>query len=115
MNFHAVDPRFQKPMGAPKLGNNYYGPPPDDQERLDQYPEHQIAKGAYRDTGCSVMVSPCLECPLPRCLEDLPEGFLRDDRNAQIRSMHKQGKPIAEIASKFGVATRTVHRVCKPT
>ena len=68
--------------------------------------------------GCAVMLNPCLECVLPRCVEDMPGTWrqtARNDRNAEIRKLHKQGKPIAEIASKFGVATRTVHRVCKPT
>jgi hypothetical protein len=66
----------------------------------------------YRDTGCAVY-SECLECPLPRCIEELPNGKqrVRSLRRAiAIDKLHKKGKSLDVIAVRFNVSVRTVYR-----
>ncbi len=69
----------------------------------------------YRDEGCEVFPS-CLNCPLPRCLEEEPRGrqklrgMVRASRMAELK---KQGKSTEEIALLFGVSPRTVRRALR--
>lgn len=68
----------------------------------------------FRDTGCEVYPS-CLRCPLPRCRYDEP-GWLqreeRDSRDAEVLHLkQRQALSVDEIAGRFGVSTRTVHRI----
>lgn len=77
---------------------------------LDRLPEMM----AFRDTGCDVHPA-CLTCPLPQCRYDEPgwrqreERLERDAEIARMRARH--GLSVEELAARFGVSTRTVHRV----
>lgn len=69
----------------------------------------------WRDEGCEAYPA-CLECPLPRCLEEVPRG--RQRLRSRLRAQHmaqlkKEGKSVAEIAQLFGVSQRTVQRAIK--
>jgi hypothetical protein len=69
---------------------------------------------AYRDTGCKVSPS-CLQCPLPRCKYDDPAWYRRyrlRGRNHQVWQTHQAERAtIFELAHRFGVSPRTIHRV----
>ena len=77
--------------------------------RSDTLPENT----RYKDDGCDVSSS-CLGCPLAKCRYDDP-GFLqrenRRSRDEEIFRLRQQQVPIVNIAKKFGISTRTVHRV----
>jgi hypothetical protein len=69
----------------------------------------------WRDEGCAVFVS-CLNCPLPRCVEEEPRGQQRlrlAARNKQMVELRQGGKSIKEIADLFGVSCRTVERALR--
>ena len=70
----------------------------------------------YRDDGCEVSFS-CLDCPLPICKFDDPGWLQRESRQnrdeAMIRARGTERLSVAEIAHRFDVSTRTVHRVLK--
>ena len=78
--------------------------------RLDTLPEHS----KYRDAGCEVARS-CLDCTLPLCKYDDPGWLQRESRRnrdeAILRARHGEDLSVAAVASRFGVSTRTVHRV----
>lgn len=66
----------------------------------------------WRDEGCEFYTS-CLNCPLPRCVEDEPRGQQRLRMAARKRRMvelRQRGKSVKEIAELFGVSRRTVQR-----
>jgi DNA-binding NarL/FixJ family response regulator len=66
----------------------------------------------WRDGGCEFSAS-CLNCPLPRCVEEEPRGQQRlrmDARKKRMLELKKAGKSVKEIAGLFGVSTRTVQR-----
>jgi hypothetical protein len=80
-------------------------------DELDLLPEEIN----WRDEGCEVFVS-CLNCPLPRCVEEEPRGqqklrlAVRDGRMAELR---RSGKSVKEISGLFGVSRRTVQRALR--
>ncbi|MBI4219384.1 MAG: hypothetical protein HY682_04510 [Chloroflexi bacterium] len=78
--------------------------------RSDTLPENST----YRDDGCDVSPT-CLKCPLPVCKYDDPEFLRRTSRNARdeaiLAARHSEGRSVAALAVRFGVSTRTVHRV----
>ncbi|MBM3957200.1 MAG: helix-turn-helix domain-containing protein, partial [Gemmatimonadetes bacterium] len=78
--------------------------------RSDTLPEHST----YRDDGCELW-SCCLECPLPMCKYDDPGWFQRENRRSRdeaiVRLRREQRVSVPEVAARFGVSTRTVHRV----
>lgn len=67
----------------------------------------------YRDTGCHMSPS-CLQCMLERCIYDEPEGgytMRRRARDEEIYRLYRQHtSDIADLALRFGVSRRTVHR-----
>ena len=71
----------------------------------------------WQDSGCELFPS-CLNCPLPRCIEEEPRGkqrlrmLARANRMAQLK---RQGKSTAEIAGLFKVSQRTVQRALSRT
>lgn len=78
--------------------------------------DHVVEFDLYKDTGCDLHPS-CLHCPLARCRYDEP-GWLqregRDNRDAEVlRERIKLALSVDELAGKFGVSTRTVHRIIK--
>jgi hypothetical protein len=77
--------------------------------RSDTLPENT----RYRDDGCDVSAT-CINCPLPVCKYDDP-GWLRrenrHDRDVEILQQRDEGLPVPDIARRFGLSTRTVHRV----
>lgn len=75
---------------------------------IDGLPEHQH----YRDTGCEASPS-CLDCPLPQCKFDNPawyQKYRKRGRDEQICEAYTQGLTIFEVAHRFDVSTRTIHR-----
>jgi hypothetical protein len=78
---------------------------------LDLLPE-QIE---WRDEGCEFFGS-CLNCPLPKCVEDEPRGQQRlrmAARRRKIVELRRAGKTVKEIAGLFGVSKRTVQRALR--
>jgi DNA-binding CsgD family transcriptional regulator len=66
----------------------------------------------WRDRGCEFFPS-CLDCPLPKCVEDEPRGQQRlrmAHRNRRMADLRRLGKSVKEIAGIFGVSMRTVQR-----
>lgn len=66
----------------------------------------------YRDTGCDLFPS-CLNCPLPRCVEEEPRGRERRRMQAKVhiaRAMSTQGLSNHELAALLNVSVRTVSR-----
>lgn len=80
--------------------------------RADTLPENIN----YRDDGCEISFS-CLDCPLPICKFDDPGWLQRANRQnrdeAMIRARGAERLSVIEIAHRFDVSTRTVHRVLK--
>jgi hypothetical protein len=77
-------------------------------EEIDLLPEYID----WKDKGCDLCPT-CLDCALPRCVEEEPRGKQRlrmKTRSQQIAAMKQAGKSIDEIAKAFGISTRTVHR-----
>ena len=76
---------------------------------LDRLPEFT----SYQDNGCDLSPS-CLKCPLPRCRYDDPGWVLREQRSSRdvaiLQMRAKQALTVEELAERFGVSTRTVHR-----
>jgi DNA-binding CsgD family transcriptional regulator len=69
----------------------------------------------WRDEGCEAFAS-CLNCPLPRCIEEEPRGQQRlklAARNRRMAELRKHGKSLNEIAELFSVSRRTVERALK--
>jgi len=66
----------------------------------------------WKDTGCDLSPA-CLECPLPRCIEEEPRGRQRrrlGHRAEAMKELRTQGKDTREIAAAFRVSERTVQR-----
>ena len=66
----------------------------------------------YLDRGCDLCAS-CLNCPLPQCRYDEPRRQKgKELRNKEIVRLHEQeGLSIRQLADRFGVSKRTVHRI----
>ena len=71
----------------------------------------------YSDTGCKAVSPSCLNCPLPKCKYDDPEGFLTWKHQHDIRL--QDGKlqvvtnvehTLEEYAAEHGVSLRTAYR-----
>ena len=81
-------------------------------EAVDAVPE----RCQYRDEGCE-LASSCLRCPFPRCRYDEPGGVaaaVRTDRDAEmVRLRRERRMAIAELARRFGVSKRSVHRILR--
>ena len=77
--------------------------------RSDTLPENT----RYGDNGCDVSES-CLHCPLPLCRYDDPrwlQSKSRRNRDDEIVKLRHEKLPTAEIAKRFRISTRTVHRI----
>ncbi|MBI4305573.1 MAG: hypothetical protein HY678_04565 [Chloroflexi bacterium] len=78
--------------------------------RSDTLPENSV----YRDDGCDVSPT-CLNCPLPVCKYDDPEFLRRTTRNARdeaiLDARRREQLSVVSLAERFGVSTRTVHRI----
>jgi len=83
-----------------------------DGQSLDLRPEFCF----YQDAGCEVGES-CLNCPLPVCVYDEPDGKRRLRYRIRAQEMARQfsvvGKSTEELATIYGVSRRTVQRVLK--
>jgi len=70
----------------------------------------------YVDTGCEVAMS-CLACPLPRCKFDDPawyQAYRRQGRDIEVLdACRREGLSILEVAKRFKVSPRTVHRALR--
>jgi len=70
----------------------------------------------WRDEGCELFPS-CLNCPLPKCVEDEPRGQQRlrmETRKRRMVELRRRGQSVTEIAGFFGVSRRTVERALSP-
>ncbi len=77
--------------------------------RSDTLPENT----RYKDDGCDVSTS-CLDCPLSLCKFDDPSWLQRGSRRTrddEIYRLRRERVPVAEISNRFGISTRTVHRI----
>lgn len=66
----------------------------------------------WSDSGCDLNPS-CLECPLPRCVEEEPRGRQKMRMGARTKAMlamRRQGQTVKEIAACFSLSVRTVQR-----
>ena len=66
----------------------------------------------WRDQGCEFYPS-CLNCTLPRCVEDEPRGQQRlriAVRKRRMEELRRLGRSVKDIAELFGVSKRTVQR-----
>ena len=71
------------------------------------------ANTRYRDDGGDAALT-CLECPLSLCKYDDPGWLQRENRRTrddEIFRLRSQQVPVAEISKRFGISTRTVHRI----
>ncbi len=84
---------------------------------IDLLPEQVL----YRDDGCDVSSS-CLRCPLPRCKYDTDDEGNRnwlqreakDKRDRKVMKVRNQeGKTIPQLAKRFGLSKRTIHRIIR--
>tara|TARA_Y100001949_G_C15918084_1_gene299946 strand:+ start:642 stop:977 length:336 start_codon:yes stop_codon:yes gene_type:complete len=69
----------------------------------------------YVDSGCAYSTH-CLDCKLAICIYDDPswvKQYVKNTRNSQILKDRINGMPIKEIADKYEVSIRTVHRAFK--
>ena len=79
-----------------------------DGTELDLLPEEV----EWRDEGCDLFPS-CLDCPLPRCVEETARGRQHLRMSARARQMARlkaSGRNTGDIARLFGVTVRTVQR-----
>ena len=63
--------------------------------------------------GCDVHPL-CLECPLPRCVYEVPggeKGALRRKRNEEIRRLFHKGIGVEELAFAFKLSFRSIYRI----
>ena len=68
-----------------------------------------------RNKGCDLFPS-CLRCPLPKCRYDNPGRQTgKELRNREMVRLHKAGMEVKELAQRFGVSKRTVHRIIAPS
>ncbi len=77
--------------------------------RSDTLPENT----RYKDDGCDASLT-CLECPLPLCKYDDPGWLQRENRRTrddEIFRLRCQQVSVTEISKRFGISTRTVHRI----
>ena len=79
---------------------------------LDGLPEQMH----YADTGCEVSAS-CLVCTLPQCKFDDPswyQALRRQGRDQELLNAHElEGLSVFEVARRFKVSPRTVHRALR--
>ena len=106
-------PRHVEPPPVPRKPNSVDRLEIPLSHRRDHLPEDTH----YVDRGCGDGCTRSLECPYPRCRYDEPavtrrEKLLKRDK-AIFEARVKEGLPIAAIAERFGVATRTVFRVLR--
>ncbi len=77
--------------------------------RSDTLPENT----RYSDDGCEASAT-CIECPLSLCKYDDPGWLQRESRRTrddEIFRLRQERVPVSEISKKFGISTRTVHRI----
>mgnify|MGYP001246696165 FL=1 len=77
--------------------------------RSDTLPENT----RYKDDGCDASLT-CLECPLSLCKYDDPGWLQRENRRTrddQIFRLRSEQVAVTEISKRFGISTRTVHRI----
>lgn len=65
----------------------------------------------YEDTGCRMHPS-CLQCPLPRCVYELPAARPKRmaARDREIAQLYYAGHSADAIAAHFGLHPRSVLR-----
>ena len=78
----------------------------------DKLPE----RTTYRADGCEASLS-CLNCPLWQCKYDDPLWYQQYRKNgrdsAVINAYRTEGATICQLAKRFGVSVRTIHRALR--
>ena len=78
----------------------------------------------YRDSGCQEAgVSSCLDCPLPRCVEEMTaaERAALAARHREkwdverVRVIREEGLSVEDAAERFSISPRTVWRILART
>ncbi len=93
------------PVNPFDFGNSEFLP----SVRSDTLPENT----RYKDDGCDASPS-CLDCPLALCKYDDPswlQSESRRTRDDEIFRLREVRVSVAEISDRFGISTRTVHRI----
>lgn len=77
---------------------------------IDQLPEFT----SFKDMGCDIHPR-CLTCPLPKCRYDEPGWLQREERTRRdteiLQARADYAMPVIELAERYNVSTRTVHRI----
>ena len=63
--------------------------------------------------GCKLCPN-CFDCPFPDCVECIPDGFNRIElarRDKAIYSFRMKGVSKKRIIKKFGISSRSYHRI----
>lgn len=71
----------------------------------------------WRDEGCELFAR-CLDCPLPKCVEEEPrwrQRLKRKLKDRKIAELKRQGKSHKEIAQALNISVRTVRRALSRT
>ena len=71
-----------------------------------------VENAVYQDDGCDIAPK-CLECPLPQCRYDLPQGAYTlkiERRIGEARDLLAAGRSVDEVAEELGVSRRTIFR-----
>jgi hypothetical protein len=87
-------------------------------ERYGRKGKQEEPNPEYLDTGCPEVAPSCLACFLPECRHDNQQAYLSwvlDTRRTQMRADRDDGAKVYDIASKYGVSVRTVHRAMEVT
>ena len=82
---------------------------------IDRISDTPTENYAYQDNGCGHGCEKSLECPFEKCILDITNSEqidIREQRNTLIRSTWMEEKcNIDQIASKFKLSRRTIHRI----
>ena len=66
-----------------------------------------------KDEGCDLFPS-CLNCPLPRCRYDKEGRRAKNElRDEEISRLKGEGQSVKELADRFELSKRTVHRILR--
>jgi len=69
----------------------------------------------WRDAGCDLHPA-CLQCPLPKCIEEEPRGRQKKRLGARagaMQEMKSQGQTTGQIAGHFALSLRSVQRALR--
>ena len=82
---------------------------------IDDTPERMLVESLYQDTGCSDFAS-CLNCPLPMCKYDDPDGvriYRRQIKDRQVATAYAAdpNRNVNKLAERFQLTERSIYRI----